>query len=164
MEALADDDEQRNTTACRRHTDTAHETSERANWAWAPSSLLQSALAPGARCCAYTNSKGHSVSNGEVYTIQEMYERAAKGSAAPETATETWIETKCGRAFPWVPEEPLSDHRKVYVQPGYALTVHKSQGSEWDTVFVLEDFPSGTSPNWRYTAATRAKKKLIYLY
>lgn len=41
----------------------------------------------------------------------------------------------------------------------YALTIHKSQGSEWDTVAYLPS-PMDTQ-NLAYVAVTRAKKKLI---
>jgi hypothetical protein len=50
---------------------------------------------------------------------------------------------------------------------GYALTCHKAQGSQFDTVLV---YPDGRmDPNeedtrrWLYTAVTRAKSHLIYL-
>lgn len=49
---------------------------------------------------------------------------------------------------------------------GYAITVHKSQGSEWDKVILIdneyirdETFYS----KWLYTAITRAKKKLLII-
>lgn len=46
---------------------------------------------------------------------------------------------------------------------GYAMTVHKAQGSEWDKVAVLEQIhPDWTDSRWRYTAATRAAKQLHY--
>ncbi len=46
---------------------------------------------------------------------------------------------------------------------GYALTVHKSQGSEWPRVLVLEQIASSWSPaRWMYTAATRASERLTY--
>ena len=46
---------------------------------------------------------------------------------------------------------------------GYAITVHKAQGSEFDNVLVFNE-PFGEE-SWRhpYTAVTRAKKGLIYL-
>lgn len=48
---------------------------------------------------------------------------------------------------------------------GYAITCHKSQGSEYDKVIVLEEYLKGDSKEdhkrWLYTAATRAAKKLI---
>ena len=48
---------------------------------------------------------------------------------------------------------------------GYAITCHKSQGSEFDKVIVLEEFLKSESredhARWLYTAATRASQKLI---
>lgn len=48
---------------------------------------------------------------------------------------------------------------------GYAITCHKSQGSEYDKVIVLEEYLRNESKEghmrWLYTAATRAAKKLI---
>ena len=48
---------------------------------------------------------------------------------------------------------------------GYAITCHKSQGSEYDKVIVLEEFLKGESKDdharWLYTAATRAVDKLV---
>ncbi len=47
---------------------------------------------------------------------------------------------------------------------GYVLTCHKSQGSEWDKVCVIEETHSGwNGPRWRYTASTRAAKELTYV-
>lgn len=46
---------------------------------------------------------------------------------------------------------------------GYCLTVHKSQGSEWGSVAVIEQIARGWDPaRWRYTAATRAAERLEY--
>jgi len=47
---------------------------------------------------------------------------------------------------------------------GYAITVHKSQGSEWDNVCVLEEsfpFDREEHARWLYTAITRASDKLV---
>lgn len=47
----------------------------------------------------------------------------------------------------------------------YAITCHKSQGSEWDSVIVADDKMREDDKEfrakWLYTAVTRAKKKLI---
>ena len=44
----------------------------------------------------------------------------------------------------------------------YCITCHKSQGSEFDKVLVFAEYMKGTDfQRWLYTAATRAKKKLI---
>lgn len=53
------------------------------------------------------------------------------------------------------------------VKYGYAITCHKAQGGEWDTVFLNMDVSMGklSKPylRWVYTAVTRARNKL-YLY
>lgn len=49
---------------------------------------------------------------------------------------------------------------------GYAITCHKSQGSEWDNVLVIEEgFPFNQEEHkkWLYTACTRAVKKLVII-
>jgi len=43
---------------------------------------------------------------------------------------------------------------------GYSLTVHKSQGSEWNRVVILHDYSRGRGEDytrWLYTAVTRAR-------
>ena len=47
---------------------------------------------------------------------------------------------------------------------GYAITTHKSQGSQWDNVLVIEEqFPFDRTEHarWLYTAATRASSRLV---
>lgn len=49
----------------------------------------------------------------------------------------------------------------------YAITVHKSQGSEWDRVLLADDqMMTGQREfrqRWLYTAVTRARKELVWL-
>lgn len=47
---------------------------------------------------------------------------------------------------------------------GYVITAHKSQGSQWDKVYVTEIQKTGDSvaqARWFYTAVTRAAKELV---
>ncbi|MEO5247441.1 ATP-binding domain-containing protein, partial [Bacteroides ovatus] len=58
-------------------------------------------------------------------------------------------------------EDPF--YNALQVKYGYAFTCHKSQGGEWNTVYV--DFSKRTgldadSLRWKYTAITRASKML----
>jgi ATP-dependent exoDNAse (exonuclease V) alpha subunit len=49
---------------------------------------------------------------------------------------------------------------------GYAITCHKSQGSEWNKVLVLEEsfpFDREEHKRWLYTAATRCSEKLVLM-
>lgn len=56
----------------------------------------------------------------------------------------------------------------LQVKFAYAITCHKSQGGQWDTVFIdqgyLTDEMLGADYfRWLYTAVTRAKKKLFFV-
>ena len=55
----------------------------------------------------------------------------------------------------------------LQVKFSYAITCHKSQGGQWNTVFVEQPYlPNGIDKDylrWLYTAATRAKEKLYLI-
>ncbi|MTG98602.1 MULTISPECIES: ATP-dependent RecD-like DNA helicase [Myroides] len=55
----------------------------------------------------------------------------------------------------------------LQVKFSYAITCHKSQGGQWETVFIEQPYlPDGISPEyirWLYTAMTRAKDKLYLI-
>lgn len=60
------------------------------------------------------------------------------------------------------------NNRKIYLDIfdfAYAITVHKSQGSEYNNVFLIEEgrtkWTGDIWNKWLYTAVTRAKKKLM---
>lgn len=44
---------------------------------------------------------------------------------------------------------------------GYAITVHKSQGSEWRDVMLVDEWRGEISRRWLYTGITRASERLI---
>lgn len=49
---------------------------------------------------------------------------------------------------------------------GYAITAHKSQGSQWEKVLVVEErfpFDKTEHARWLYTACTRASDKLVLI-
>jgi ATP-dependent exoDNAse (exonuclease V) alpha subunit len=49
------------------------------------------------------------------------------------------------------------------LEHAYAITVHKSQGSEFDRVIVYDEAfgDEQQKRRWRYTAVTRAAKQLV---
>ena len=55
----------------------------------------------------------------------------------------------------------------LQVKFSYAITCHKSQGGQWNTVFVEQPYlPNGIDRDylrWLYTAMTRAKEKLYLI-
>ena len=54
------------------------------------------------------------------------------------------------------------DERTHELDYGYAITCHKSQGSQWDECVVHDESNvfRGDADKWLYTAVTRAAKKL----
>lgn len=63
---------------------------------------------------------------------------------------------------PWAMRQDLRE-----LDYGYAITVHKAQGSEWDKVIIADDFIQASNPEfrkrWLYTAITRAKQQIIWV-
>lgn len=62
-------------------------------------------------------------------------------------------------------EETLEhvSRKRALFDYGYCITGHKSQGSEFASVLVLEWIhPDWAANRWRYTAATRAKERLVW--
>lgn len=60
----------------------------------------------------------------------------------------------------------LSDpyYNAIRVKYGYAITCHKAQGGEWDTVFIDFSGRTGLSTDclrWSYTAVSRARKRIF---
>lgn len=56
------------------------------------------------------------------------------------------------------------DHVPLYFSFAYAITCHKAQGSQWDSVLITEErfpFSAEEHARWLYTAITRASKKCI---
>lgn len=56
----------------------------------------------------------------------------------------------------------------LQVKFAYAITCHKSQGGQWDTVFIDQGYLTDEMLNseyyrWLYTAITRAKKRLFFV-
>lgn len=55
----------------------------------------------------------------------------------------------------------------LQVKFSYAITCHKSQGGQWDTIFIEQPYlPEGMNRDylrWLYTAVTRAKNKLYLI-
>jgi len=55
----------------------------------------------------------------------------------------------------------------LQIKFAYAVTCHKSQGGQWNTIFIEQPYlPDGISKEyirWLYTAMTRAKEKLYLI-
>lgn len=137
----------------------------------------------GDRIMCLTNNKDLGVFNGEQFTVLAV----ALGTLGPTLSVET--ETGAHRDIPAFSDGFEGQELQVQAknsgagQKGnrmlatfaQAITVHKAQGSEWDSVYVVNETPAMISMTarrngsqagieqgrqWMYTAATRAKEKL----
>ncbi|MCD8415573.1 AAA family ATPase [Tenacibaculum dicentrarchi] len=85
----------------------------------------------------------------------KLYE-AVKEDFADQTKYKQFMEVKKNKYF-----------NALQVKFSYAMTCHKSQGGQWDTVFIEQPYlPEGPSVEylrWLYTAVTRAQNKLYLI-
>lgn len=102
------------------------------------------------------------VANGELAKVTHVHE---KKIVAKVSNTEEWIVIPRGRMSEDDTGESTSEKTSTGCSwdLGYALSVHKSQGSEWPIVLVMiDDYPGARmicSREWIYTAISRAKHK-----
>ena len=64
-------------------------------------------------------------------------------------------------------EPRASDDCETAIGFGYALTVHKAQGSEWPNVLIIDEYRrrlDGDRPGWLYTAITRASESVLVAF
>lgn len=120
---------------------------------------------PGERLICLRNNRDIGVFNGQLANLEKVSQRGGQLQLDVTDDTGQRISDIPALAAQFGAEKTLRD-----IPPdislwdfGYAMTVHKSQGSEWDRVLVLEQISRlWSAPRWRYTAATRAAKHLTY--
>ena len=96
------------------------------------------------------------------YNIETKQLEAANGTCGKITSLDedlqvVWVEFTNG-CIPF-----KGDDIREYIRPAYAITIHKSQGSEYDRVIYWCNYMSYSSSNREliYTAVTRAKSQCI---
>lgn len=132
-------------------------------------------LVEGEKLICLRNNLGFGVFNGMILYVTKIH--------GPKKSKRTWtecidvdVEDETGKSFshlplwrkPFVEELGKQDYAPkdtVHCTYGYVITCHKSQGSEWDKVLVMDEWMPPQvwdMRRWRYTAITRAAKELIY--
>jgi exodeoxyribonuclease-5 len=120
---------------------------------------------PGDRLICLKNNRTFGIFNGQQFVVQDVegeHGRSVDLAVVTDdgrTFTLPCLKAQFGR-------DVIQDFRSkevVLMDYGNCLTAHKAQGSEWDAVVVLEQIAQQwDARRWRYTAATRAKHRLIY--
>jgi exodeoxyribonuclease V alpha subunit len=57
----------------------------------------------------------------------------------------------------------LGEDDLEYLSLGYAITLHKSQGSQWERVIVISEKSRIVDNTWFYTAVTRARHRVTII-
>lgn len=126
---------------------------------------------PGDKVICLKNDYQHGTINGEIFVVGQR--GIMDGNEATEYEAQIQLICDDGSTIIvpfWMEffyDRSLELRRKprnaVWLDFGYAITCHKSQGSEWPNILVFDE-AFGNPPNrWRYTAATRAQEKLSWV-
>lgn len=123
---------------------------------------------PGDRLVCLRNNREKNLLNGGLWDVQSVdfdgvnYQMMATSDDHPETKpTEIIVRSEFFKGtedkLAWEDKRGTDDFTF-----GYALTCHKSQGSQWDDVVVFDEAQSfrDEAKRWRYTAITRAAERV----
>jgi ATP-dependent exoDNAse (exonuclease V) alpha subunit len=107
-----------------------------------------------------TNCQG-SVANGEIGVV--VWGAGRKGQRPNGLKIE--FSTQVGRQYTfWDNELNAENERGEFLELAYAITIHKSQGSQFGTTFVVVPDPCPLlSPELLYTALTRQRDRVVLL-
>ncbi len=123
----------------------------------------------GDRLVCLRNNREKKLLNGGLWTVESLGRRSkrglkmlcrsddhVKGKPTEILVLEDFF-TGDEKDIPW--EEKRGTDEFTY---GYALTCHKSQGSQWDNVYLFNESSAfrDTRKEWLYTAITRAAEKV----
>lgn len=105
------------------------------------------------------NNKSLGILNGAVYTLLSDHQY---GSQVIELVNEFGDEIEVEGAWIEDYEQPLIMQETNPFAWGYVATVHKSQGSQWDKLILVDEYEKNDGRReWAYTGVTRAAKSVI---
>lgn len=103
---------------------------------------------------------GH-VANGEIGLIVQ---KATKKEGGKPVGLKVEFSSQAGRQYTFWESELNADADSEWLELAYAVTVHKSQGSQFGTTFVVVPDPCPLlSPEMLYTALTRQEERVVVL-
>lgn len=119
----------------------------------------------GEKLICLQNNKQFGIFNGQQATVIEAWRpRDGRIDLELELDDGTLITAPC--LVGQFGANSIKDHKDRGVALfdfAYCITAHKSQGSEWPGVVVLEEIMGSWNPRrWRYTTTTRASEQLVY--
>jgi exodeoxyribonuclease-5 len=100
--------------------------------------------------------------NGETWIVDECLDLGEDKISMVLRDDDRTVQVEAWK-WPFLGEErpPFSQDRDVQeFDFGNVLTTHKAQGGAWPSVLVFAERFRGNTPQWRYTAVTRASERL----
>lgn len=124
----------------------------------------------GDRLVCLRNNPQKRLLNGQIWTVAELHRKAGgtldmvlDPEEADRTSVQTKVRTHAG-FFTGEDTEMSWQIRRQYDEftYGYCLTVHKSQGSQWDHVYLFDEsfVFREEAQRWLYTGVTRAAERI----
>lgn len=120
----------------------------------------------GEKLISLSNSEIFGLTNGETYTVASIFDQRGRVLTL-DLVDDFGIERQ--HVHCWVPlfeddsQTNMVPHGLAQLTYAYAITVHKSQGSEWKRVCVLDDWRGSDKDRWLYTGITRAADFCTYV-
>jgi exodeoxyribonuclease-5 len=126
---------------------------------------------PGEKLICLRNNHRLGFLNGGMWKVKESEERYSDGretplssfvKLTPEDDPEREIGVRILNSYFSGAESEYAGPDDIHMDYGYTITAHKSQGSEWDYVIIIDESGVFRDSKWKwlYTAMTRASERL----
>jgi exodeoxyribonuclease-5 len=113
---------------------------------------------PGEPLVCLKNAPDYGLFNGAIYTLQRPF---LQNDTSISLDVDGDLVTVPNVAVEGVSKHPTGDLTSRF-DAGYAMTVHKGQGSEWDNVVLIDEHRQAVETRqWLYTGITRAAKRIL---
>lgn len=121
---------------------------------------------PGDRLVCLKNNHELGLANGTIWLVAFCHGSHHTGRLVLDVVSEDGLRSVQGvevhqSYFEGKAPERWAARDAEHFDYGYALTVHKAQGSQWDSVVLFDDWSGADRRQWLYTGITRAAKQLL---
>lgn len=119
----------------------------------------------GERLVCLRNNHELGLLNGSIWNVEEVHRDDDPMCLSLSPEGEDWTQELMVHRAPFEGRDVMFWEKREAEEfcPGYVLTCHKSQGSQWPRVLVLDESEAFRSDQrrWLYTAITRASESVV---